>query len=430
MSLDKGCGIVQSIKRKNIFKIFTAVLVILIGIIAEKTGSNHYLIIALAVVIIYSVLCNSSQLFEFALLLVASNRILTIGFISLPAVVMIIGCIRLVINGKIKMKNSFVIGSIFLILESFVTCINGSSQIFSTLKIIIVLYFIQSYTDITDIKKTYVQLVDACATGCIITSVLTVFLNYSSLYNNYRFSLTQSGGENVLGILCSIMILNLLYIILYKTTKNRTRYIIYVGLLGVISLLTGSRSALLSLLIGVFGIFIISCLRQNMKQVAVMIVFGFIIFMIACFLFKGDNLITIYVDRFIYRMQKLGNADISNGRFALWKIYFNVFCEYPAIFLFGGMDYIKFGIEMVAHNMIIEQVAAYGIIGSSILIMLYLNVYRNIKDKSCSRVIPFSIGGIPLVSFFIVSMFSHTLIGIPQTIMLYISAYGILEEKD
>ena len=153
-----------------------------------------------------------------------------------------------------------------------------------------------------------------------------------------------------------------------------------------------------------------------------------IIFIIIYIVSKGNNLISIYIDRLIYRMQRLEDNDISNGRFELWDLYLNIFRENSSILWLGGMDYTKFGIEMVAHNMIIEQLAAYGIIGSFILFILYLNIFLNIKIKSNSTIRIVSAGVIPLLSFLIISMFSHTLLGVPQTIMLYISAYGILEE--
>lgn len=415
----------------NYPQLFMAIVVIFIGIIARRVESDNLLLTAFVISAFYSITWNINGLLPFVLLLMASNRVLTIGSISLPTFVMIIGCIRIAFNGKmrIKLDNNFKICSILLIFESFFTYFNGSFQIFSSIKIIVMLYFIQSYVPKGNVNSIYIKMIEACSTGCIITSFLTMIINPSSLNENYRFSLTQTGGENVLGILCAIMALNLLYILLYKKIDNSLKYIVYITIIGIISLLTGSRSAILALLIGILGIFVVACIRHNFKQIILMVLFTSIIVVVLYFVLNRENIIATYADRFIYRMQKLSGTDISNGRFDIWAQYFSVFKHNPWILWFGGMNIAEFNIDMVAHNMIIEQVSMYGVIGSFILLAMYLITYRIIRVKSGSKTRIFSAGVIPLLTLLIVSMFSHTLLGLPQTMMLYTSAYGILEGR-
>ena len=425
------CDAMHPLENNGHITVLSAFLVIMLGVIAERSESNSYLAIAIVIGGIYSVCCKTSELFMFLLLLIASNRLLTIGeAISMPFVIMIIGCIRMILNERMALRIPFIIGAILLIMESFLSYIfiNNYISVFLSIKILIMLYFIQSYTDTIDIKKTYIRLVDACATGCIMTVTLTVIINPSSIFENYRFSLTGQGGENVLGILCSIMALNLLCIALYKNIKNRKKYLMYIVMLILIALLTGSRSALLSFLIGFVSIYLMACIRFGFRQVFMLFVFATIVVIVLNFILVGDSVLSVYTERFIYRMQKLQSTDISNGRFGLWISYFNVFYENTVIFLLGGMDYMLYGIKQAAHNMIIEQVASHGILGTFIISLLYFSVYRYVKKRSHSKIRWFSTGVGPLLSLFVVSMFSHSIFGIPQTTMLFISAYGILEE--
>ena len=420
----------MQLKQKKQFPtLLTGIGVILLGTISVRSGSRNYILAALIMVGGYSFICDKSHMFEFTLLLLAANRVLTIGSISAPTIVMIIGSARMVRNGKLKMRIPLFIGSIvFLILSTF-TYINGVSQLLSSLKTLIVLWFISTYTDTFDIKVTYVNLVVVCATGCLITALLTMFIDPSSILENYRFSLTGSGGENILGILCSVFDLNLMCIVLYGRMRNHARYFVYIAILTLIILLTGSRSAMLCLFVGIVGIFLMALLKQNYKQIILILLIAGIAAAIIYLALRDRNILSIYIDRFMNRNQKYMRSDISNGRFALWSMYLSVFLENPLLLWFGGMDYSLYGIPNVAHNMIIEQLAGYGIVGSAAALFLYNTVYHDIKTRSGTRAVLISPRSIPLISFLIASMTSHTLLGVPQTMMLCISACGLLEGK-
>lgn len=411
------------------FSLIAAFAIILIGEFAEHGRTGILLSIAFLLTAVYSYLCEESQLFYFMLLLVAPNRILTLGPISAPSIVMLVGVFRMVLQKRFRIKPRFLFLSFLLLSVSLLTYINGASQLFSSAKIIIVLCFIYMYTETKHISQTYIELTEACATGCILTSLLTIAINPSSLYDSFRFSLTGSGGENVLGILCAIMALNLIYIVLYSDV-NRLKYITYVGVLVIVGLLTGSRSALICLLIGFIGIFFISLFKRSFKQAFVLLLITFAIVIIGYYSMQGDNIISIYIERFIYRSQKRANNDISNGRYELWAQYIDVFKNNSRILFFGGMDIKKYGINIVAHNMIIEQLACYGIIGSIILVSLYLGVLSGIKELGGAKYRLVSSATVPMIALLIVSFFSHTLLGIPQTMMLLICALGIMEEKE
>ncbi len=417
----------QSQKKKRITLICVAIIVILIGQFAEVRGSNVLLLSAIVIATIYGMFCDISQLAGLVLLLVAPNRLLTYGPISAPAIIMLLGVIRLSLHGKLRLRTSTTLWSALLILLSVITILNGNSQIISTIKVFVVLYFIKLYFYSDCIEDKYVDLVENCSIGCIITSLLTFVINPRALSESVRFSLTGSGGENVLGILCAIMFLNLLNIMLFREDHHKSFHILTAVGLVFICLLTGSRTAALCLVVGMAGIFVVSCLRLNFKQAAIMLLSVGTVVLLSYYLTQGNNLIANYVQRFVYRAQKLAGTDISNGRFEIWRMYTETFKIHPAILWFGGMNYASYGINIVAHNMILEQIAEYGIIGSFVIFLLYCHTYRDIAFESGSKAHWLSAGIIPIVALLVVSMFSHTLLGIPQTMMLFISAYGILE---
>lgn len=419
----------QTKKNININTLIIASMVVVIGIIAEKSESVFFLGTALLLSTVYACFCNKNYLLIFTLLLIAPNRILTIGPISAPTLVMAVGAVRAAISGKIRLRRTFIISSILLMFVSIFTYTNGNPQVLPSVKIIVVLFFIYSYTETEDMRMTYATLVDACATGCVISFLFTLLLNPASLYGGLRFSMTGGGGENVLGILCAVMILNLLCIILYGKKKKRIKNIAYIVILGVAALMTGSRSALLALLIGIIGIVVVAFCRLHIKQVSLILFFAICAALVVWFSMQSDNVISGYIDDFIYRAQKLARTDISNGRYELWAAYYDVFRTTPAILWLGGMNISDFGIDFVAHNMIMEQIAAHGIIGSIIIFVMYANVYYGIMLSSRTRIKLFSVKSIPLVTLILISMVSHTLLGVPQTMMLFLSAFGIMEVR-
>ena len=404
-------------------------IAILVGQFAELGNSNLLLLLSILFVSLYAMFCDITQLAGLMLLLVAPNRLLTYGPISAPAIVMFIGSIRFLGITKSNLKIDAIISGFLLILVSVATVINGDSQFISVVKLLVVLYFVRSSFVSVCVNDRYVQLVELCSIGCLLTSLITFSLNPSALLESTRFSLTGSGGENVLGILSAVMFLNLLNIILYKSDRRKIEHIFFSLGLILICLFTGSRSAVLCLVAGLACFFILSCFKLNFKQVLVILLCAGLLLLLFYNLMQTDNLISQYVQNFLYRFQKLEGKDVSNGRYELWNMYVDIFRENPSILWLGGLDIFSFGLPLVAHNMIIEQIANHGILGSIIILFLYIGVYRDVALMSNSKVKIFSTGVAPIIALLVASMFSHTLLGIPQTVMLFISAYGLLEAK-
>ena len=177
---------------------------------------------------------------------------------------------------------------------------------------------------------------------------------------------------------------------------------------------------MLAAAIGVIGIIIMLILRMQVGSLLKIVTLFVIGIIGAVFLVKNSNFISDYWDSIMYRITKLQAVDVSNGRYELWKEYLDLFHQQPKYLWLGGLAVGTNGIELVAHNMIIEQIAAYGIIGSVILIFLYITVLRRLVAESLSRVRWNTFRVAPLIALLCVSMVSHTLLGVPQTTMLLI----------
>ena len=299
----------------------------------------------------------------------------------------------------------------------------------SSLKIIVVLLFMEMQFKSHDIKEKYLEVISACSMGCIIAALMVIVVSPTSLADSVRFSLTDGGGENVLGILCGI--LGSAQILLVLERRNAFRHSVYVVILSLIGLLTGSRSFLLGIGAGVLVILLTNITKVNIKR---LLLFAFVIVLIGIILaglFLSKNEVFIkFLEQYIYRFNKLVNTDISNGRFELWEQYINLFISNPIYLFLGSLNYKAHGIEMAAHNMILEQIVNYGIVGNVILWTMYGNVLKSIK-RFCGTRINMTIDrNSILISLMVVSMFSHTLFGIPQTTILFISLMALIVPKE
>lgn len=411
-----------SFNRKFKYIIISSII-ILIGQSAKIMGLDVLTIVALALTAFTALMMNGNQLMILMLMLVAPNRILTYGPISAPTIVMMIGIFKGI--SYIRMMNKkFTLYSFLLVSISLATMFIGDAQVFDAIKIIIVLIFLMNYTEYNNIEEKYDVYVYYCSIGCILSALITLLVNPDSLRESSRFALSGN-GENVLGILCGIMIINVMCIILQKRYSNNFELLIIASILALVGFLTGSRSFLLVIAIGGMSILFILIIKLNMKRLFKVIILLCVALVIALVLFSKSSFIQNYANQILYRITKLQSMDISNGRYALWEQYINVFHNNPIYLLFGCLDYGKFGIELVAHNMIIEQIASFGVISSAIIIVLYMTAYKYIKNKSVSKVM-FSEMFAPMISLLCVSMVSHTLLGVPQTIMLYLSGLAIL----
>ncbi len=409
-------------EKTNFLTIVIAVILILIGQVAAIYHANNIILISFVISILYTALCNKKEIILLLMLTIAPNRLLTYGSMSVPSLIMIVGVLR-GISTNYNLNKKIVSFAVLLVLYSSFLIFMESNQFFSSIKIVIMIIFYDMYTKNDALKIMYEKIVKYCSLGCIISAFFSFLFNPSFLKEASRFGLTES-GENVLGILCAILILNFICLNLDSNHKHKKYNFINIVILLVIGLFTGSRSFLLILAVG--GLFILFYLLSKLKlnQILKLLLIVFIVGITFFMLYETNSYINQYFTNLLHRMDKLQNTDISNGRYELWKEYIKVFKEKPYYLWFGNLNYIKYGLEFVAHNMIIEQLAAYGIVGSIIITALYTTFFKKIKKENFCKPF-FSERYAPLVAFFAGEMVSHSIVGITQTTLLYICVLSI-----
>ena len=411
----------------NLRIIVCSIIIIMIGQISYMKSSNILVIVALVLSAFFSSIISTEDLLPLMLCVLPANRLLTYGPISAPTIIMLVALFRN-IRSLLYISKQFFAFSSLLIGYSILTVFNEENVFFDSIKVIVMLLFIYKYVDLNDIKVSHFKYTVFCAIGCLLSSMIVLVVNPSSIFESSRFTFSKN-GENVLGLICAVMAINLFVILLEKEMTNRLTIIVLSGLLIGIGCMTGSRSFMLALAIGIIGIVIMLILHLQMGGFLKIIILVFSIFIGAFILMKTSDFINSYWNSIMYRIIKLQSVDVSNGRYEIWKQYFDMFEKNPKYLWFGGVAVGTNGIQFVAHNMIIEQIATYGIVGSAILIPLYFTVFKKIACESFSKCVWNSYRIVPLVVLLIVSMVSHTLLGVPQTTMLFICFLAILDNS-
>lgn len=418
----RNCRYMKSWKL-NRTSVYTVVLTlsILIGVVGSIHDSLPITAIGIGVSAITAFFVPEDELIYLVLWLIAPNRVLTIGPISAPTIVMIIGVGKKTLNGKLRISKRFsVLAVILVIIELFSTMFVNLNLIF-TAKVVVVLIFICNCRPAIINAAAYEKMIRSCSWGCILSAIFALALNPSTIMESSRFGLSDS-GQNVLGIVCAAMAVHLF--LLMTNGIGRKTVGLMIGVI-VIGLFTGSRSFLLALAIGIGFIVLIDVFKFDIKKIGKLCFFVLIIGAAGWVIISNSEVLMNFAEKMIYRINKLSNQDVSNGRFELWDQYITVFFEHPEYFLFGGLGIGQFQIGFVAHNMIIEQIASVGVVGSLLFIALYLDVYFDIARACGARVVVFSDFVVPLLSLMAASMVSHTLLGVPQTMLLLLSGIAL-----
>lgn len=414
-------------KSTNIEILLFSAVIIIVGQLASNSKSDAILLGALFISILASFVLPQRALMPFMLCMIAPNRLLTYGPISAPTIIMLVGLLKKLNICRCQPKKFF-LSAASLIGYTVVTMFIGESMVLDAIKIIVVLLFFILYTECEDIQSFYVKYVLFCSMGCLMSAGIAIMINPSSISDAGRFTVSGS-GENVLGILCAIMAINILVIVLNNKVNKKIVCLSIAALLCAIGFLTGSRSFLLAIAMGIVGIIVMLIIKLEMKKLFKIGLIIVVAAIAALFVFKSSNFINNYWNQIMYRITKLQGVDVSNGRYDLWNQYVEIFKEHPVYLWLGGLGVGEYGLQYVAHNMIIEQIASFGIVGSIIILALYASVISIIGSYSCSYIKLFTFSIIPLVVLLGSSMVSHTLLGIPQTTMLFICVFALFNSK-
>lgn len=408
-------------KTKKYLFYISIVFIIVLGNISSANDSMLPLFVALGLTTILAMVMPLEEILYLVSLLIAPNRVLTYGPISAPTIVIIIGLIRYI--SRYKIRSNYIIASVIFVVFEFISTLVVDVQLMEAIKTIVILAFLSLAYPYSQ-KPIKENIILYISIGCIISALVALFINPVSLLETSRLGFSAS-GQNVLGLLCGTLVL----LNVQSVQRRKKIHFIVILLLLAIGTLTGSRTFLLEIAVGL-GLYLIYSLFHPQKGHLMLLLSGVgVIVAIGFILLDTSSFVSNFLDSTIYRFVAVSEKDVSNGRFELWEEYWKVLSNNTEHLLLGGVNPASYNLELVAHNMIIEQLASIGIIGSICVFFVYKAVFKNtIKISKLSYNVNLQTIS-PLFSFLVAGMVSHTLLGLPQTMMLFSCLFALTKNK-
>lgn len=425
---------VKSIRKERGIIAVTS-FILLLAQVAKTMGGTAALYISFGLVMLISLLLPLEKLLFFSLAILPLNRLLYIGAITAPVGVMLIATVRFFLLRRIRLRKPFILVFLMLLLYGALSAVWGESNFLSVAKMGFILLFFLLEMELNSVREEniYEKCVMYLSFGCVLSTVLALMMDRASLQEDVvRFSASVTGSQNILGILNAICCLHCYYLATRSRSRGFNRIILNLLLLGtgLSGFITGSRSFVLAIAVGLIC-FLLTDLIKARISIIVKVGLGILVIGVAGYLFYSKTAtVNNIVDSFLHRFNKLAKTDISNGRFGIWREYIELFKANPKYLWLGNMEYAEVGIRTVAHNMILEQIASYGIIGSLFIITAYFFTAKEMKYQSgLSRRRKDFTAFIPTLAFLVASLFSHTLLGVTQTTLLFLGYIALFSKK-
>ena len=180
---------------------------------------------------------------------------------------------------------------------------------------------------------------------------------------------------NMLAVEAVFVLAYIMVIYFEENSISNLMFYILVALMSGVCLLSGSRMGII-LLAGtvVFTVCVkLKHIRKTMPLLFLLLICG-LFFVYSSF---GNSMIDTLLARSASMVER---GDISNGRFEIWREYIDVLNKNPICWLLGMGDFSFEGLTMQAHNVLLEDLSAYGIIGMLTVYPLYILIICSIKQ--------------------------------------------------
>ena len=421
----------QGIKVLDVKKttIIIVCMTVFLAQISEKTDNIGYMIIGYLMVFLWTVFNNTYYIFPICLFLLSDNSILDIGGISIQLLLMLIYLFKNFVYNNKKIYSKTFFYAMLISIYSLIYINLGISYALQGIKLaILIVFFTECFRNKDNVTlENYFDYIEYASFGLIFSLIIAIIVNPTIMLTTGRIALSEDSNWNMFGILSAILFSHNFLIYVYSNKKKNLFFsIVFV----VYTVISTSRTALIVIIVSfLWNIFKISSSKKKndltkfLIIVIVVIVVGMIIF---------GNIHFTFTDKLIDRIINPRRGDVSNGRFSLWIGYINCLKNNSKMLIFGhgsplvdGIKAINEKTSNVAHNLYIEQMVMYGIVGNIIIILLYLSSYNKIKNDiimnnhSMNKKYMINIAII-----FIVGIFSHLLTSVLVTTELYL---GILQ---
>lgn len=297
------------------------------------------------------------------------------------------------LQSKRTIKKNSLLSIAIIVAYSFFNCFINNQSLsvvvkFSTPVIILILIFSDSENEEIDGKR----LILFFSVGVIVAGIIGVFKenipglttyvysNYSRIDSNtiaYRFS-GLSQNPNYYSIDVSIAVAaNVILYLRNQSQKFNFGMLIILIILGV---LTQSKSFIISLgVILALTLFLsMDNVETNQKIISKIILLA-IVFMCLCPLLNLNN----YITRFTSIFNRDTNINsFTTGRSDIWLSYLKeIKSSFKLLFIGKGIDTISNDIGIASHNVYIQLVYNYGVIGTIVYLLFLKYIAERKNDK-------------------------------------------------
>jgi len=432
----------NSLLKENVFFGKWEYLIVFIGTIYSiifLVGRGNPVIsyVGVTLFVLISVLLKPKNLVYFIVFLLPNQRFFTLydNDISLLNIVIIFALFKILFN-RIKITQTQFIFVLVLLIYSIVSTykIDNFSNVFIAVKasFLIILLLLVFKNNVNN-ASWYFNLVLLFALGSMLTGIIGLFTadNFVlGLYN--RFSGGDYNNANIFGSMLSFSIANLFVIHLRSKQKNiNTLALIFV--LVLFGFMTQSRSFVLAVFFGIVYLTFFSLIINKKINLSILLVlligFGVGTFI---YLYPNSNISKL----FYFALDRILNpksGDITASRFYIWTVYSEkLFSDIGSLFFGVGSSNPHFilGLSQVAHNGLIELIVSWGIIGSTLFIFFFINIWRwlnrSFNIRKTKKWLWRFVGYLPLLILIIVRITGHSIVDIAFIVQLFISYQAIL----
>jgi O-antigen ligase len=294
------------------------------------------------------------------------------------------------------------------------------------LKVIIVILF---FNDLINRRELYqnIHIVIIKATKFLVFGIITSLTASYFITGEITRIAVYDNDPNMLAIEI-VFAISIYIVFLIKYSLKKTQNILLILMLCALVFLTGSRMGFLLLLMVIFLSFVFSL--RYLKKWTIFFTIGLISLMIFFSTDLARNTLEFFIQR---NVALISQNDISNGRLDIWINYINIFNANKVLWLVGLGSYTYYGIEMMAHNFLIEDISSYGIIGVILIYLsyivlfnkLFLNVKKYNKNQFYLKRYSFIVI-VPLLVPIIGGITLHGLTNIPNILMIFIGIFVLI----
>lgn len=376
-----------------------------------------------------------------AIICIPNTSIGLLGVYSIVLLLKIIKNDRTCLMDLLK-KRGFIYSTIFLILLNGLNFFRHGSlyDIAILIQMLIVVITFLSWNKKGDLD-IFQSMIDSFVLGCLILCINGCI--YGMLTNEWmqinttnRSMILRFKGINDDSNYCGISFAFCSLIFFIKYTINMKYKNLFLWLFFfALCMFTGSRGALLALIIGIIWYIVFS---HKLKRKHLLIFFFITVIFMICVLFIPirffESIRVSFIERTLAGLINSSGgdfSDISSGRFYLWKLYWQYFLEsiQSVLIGFGLFNYgERIAGTICAHNVLISSLVTEGVLGTFSIVMIYFQLFiSSIRTKKI-RMYAFSLLLVAIVGY----MFLDGILDIRLSFYILIAGYSnlIIENKD